>query len=73
MKPQLVIQDLHAIGRHNGDLGKTSARLKKAAAWKKQRIVMVIPTAETIPVLAVSKQDTARHHPTLLKYPRECM
>ncbi len=50
MKPQLVIQDLHAIGRHNGDLGKTSARLKKAAAWKKQRIVMVIPTAETIPV-----------------------
>lgn len=49
MKPQLLIQDLQAAGRHNGAPGKTRSRLEKAAAWKRQRIVVVLPTAESIP------------------------
>src|SRR5215831_14861727 len=43
----LVIQDFG--GHHNADLQKTSARLLKGASWKKQRIVVVIPAAESIP------------------------
>lgn len=44
---QLIVQDFQGI--NNGDLGKTSARLMKGASWKRQRIVVVIPAAETIP------------------------
>lgn len=47
MKPQLVVQDLG--GTHNEDLHKTSARLLKGGSWKKQRIVVVLPAADTIP------------------------
>ena len=46
MKPQLV-QDLS--GLHNLDLQKTSSRLIKGGSWKKQRIIVIIPTTETIP------------------------
>ena len=47
MKPQIVMQDLSGV--HNADLNKSSARLMKGGSWKKQRIVVVIPAAETIP------------------------
>ena len=47
MKPQLICTDLG--GEHNADLKKTSARLLKGASWKKQRIIVVIPAADTIP------------------------
>lgn len=47
MKPSLILQDFQ--GRHNGDLAKTSARLMKGASWKKQRIVLVLPAADSIP------------------------
>lgn len=47
MKPQLVIQEFG--GEHNKDLNKTRARLIRGASWKKQRIVVVIPSADTIP------------------------
>lgn len=47
-KPQLLIQNLATAGRNNGDLGKTRARLDKSKSWKKQRIVVLLPTAETI-------------------------
>jgi hypothetical protein len=43
----LVVQDF--AGVHNGDLHKTSARLIQGASWKKQRVVMVIPTGPMIP------------------------
>jgi hypothetical protein len=42
MKPELVIQDFG--GLHNGDLSKTSARLMKGGSWKRQRIVVIIPS-----------------------------
>jgi hypothetical protein len=48
MKPQLLIQNLETIGRNNGDTGKTRSRLDKSKAWKKQRIIVLLPTAEMI-------------------------
>lgn len=48
MKPQLIIQDLQVAGKHNGDIPKTVARLDKSKAWKKQRIIVLLPTAEMI-------------------------
>lgn len=49
MRPQLLIQDLATAGRNNGDIGKTRGRLAEAASWKRQRIVVLLPTSETIP------------------------
>lgn len=49
MKPQLIIQDLSNIGRNNGDIKKKAAQLKAASAWKKQRIIVVLPAGKFIP------------------------
>jgi hypothetical protein len=49
VKPQLLIQDLQTAGRSNGAIGKTRSRLDKSGAWKKQRVVVLLPTAETLP------------------------
>lgn len=46
MKPQIVTTDL---GRHNSDLGKSSARILQGASWKKQRIIVLIPAAAQMP------------------------
>lgn len=45
-EPKLIIQDTG--GEHNLDLGKTRTRLMRGASWKLQRVVVVIPAAETI-------------------------
>jgi hypothetical protein len=47
LKPQLVIQDF--AGTHNADLQKTSARLLKGGSWKKQRVIVIIPSSDMIP------------------------
>jgi len=47
VKPQLIVQDFG--GEHNKDLTQSHARLLKGASWKKQRIVVVLPAADTIP------------------------
>jgi hypothetical protein len=47
MKPELVIQDFGGI--HNKDLEASRARLIKGGTWKKQRICVVVPAADTIP------------------------
>ena len=44
---QLIVQDFS--GAHNSDLQATSARLIKGASWKKQRIVVILPSAAMIP------------------------
>lgn len=44
---ELIVQDFG--GAHNSDLHKTSARLIKGASWKKQRIVVILPSAAMIP------------------------
>lgn len=49
-KPQLIT--LSPIGDVNADLGLKVERLKKQAAWKKQRIVVIIPAGKSIPVEA---------------------
>lgn len=46
MKPQLIGLD---SGVHNKDLQKTRDRLHNDGAWKKQRVIMLIPAAESIP------------------------
>lgn len=46
MKPQLVGID---VGVHNKDLYKTTTRLMKTGSWKTQRVIMLIPAAESIP------------------------
>lgn len=43
---ELVIQDFG--GKHGFDLQKTNARLTKDGSWKKQRIVVILPTANMI-------------------------
>lgn len=50
MKPQLLLADFKTAGVHNGDPGRTRSRLKDAASWKRQRIVVLIPAGENIPV-----------------------
>jgi hypothetical protein len=50
MNPQLVLQDLSGV--HNSDLKFTTKRLEKGAAWKKQRIVAIIPADTLIPAKA---------------------
>ena len=49
MKPQIVIQDLATAGVHNGAPGKTRARIKAQAAWKRQRIIVILPAGASIP------------------------
>jgi hypothetical protein len=47
-KPQLLVQD-DFCGAHNKDLDKTRARLMKGGSWKKQRIIVILPSADLIP------------------------
>lgn len=47
MKPQLVQFD--SAGEHNKDLQQTRSRLLKGGSWKRQRIIVVIPSADMIP------------------------
>lgn len=43
----IVMQDVG--GAHNADLVQTRARLMRGASWKKQRIVVVLPSKDSIP------------------------
>jgi hypothetical protein len=45
MKPQILSSD---VGRHNQDLAQSTRRVKASAAWKKQRIVMIMPASNSI-------------------------
>lgn len=47
MKPQLVMQDFG--GAHNADPNGTKARLLKGGSWKRQRTVVILPSADAIP------------------------
>jgi len=47
MKPQLTVQDLS--GAHNQNLEQSHSRLIRGATWKKQRIVVILPTDMMIP------------------------
>jgi hypothetical protein len=49
MKPQIVLAELQTKGFHNGAPKQTHTRLSKEAAWKRQRIVYLIPAGAKIP------------------------
>lgn len=46
----LIVQDFQ--GAHNAAGDQTIARLIKGASWKKQRIVVIIPTGQSLPAKA---------------------
>jgi hypothetical protein len=41
------MQDMGGV--HNADLEQTSARLMKGNSWKKQRVIVILPAADSIP------------------------
>lgn len=47
MQSQIVVQDFG--GFHNGSIENTRARLVQGGSWKQQRIVVVLPSAFSIP------------------------
>jgi len=49
MKPQLLLQDLQTAGFHSGNSKRTQARLDKSKAWKRQRVVVLVPAGASIP------------------------
>ena len=49
MKPQLLLEPMPVSGAHNAQLDKTRARLLKSGAFKRQRIVVIIPAIDSIP------------------------
>jgi len=51
MKPQLVVMD--SEGFHNKDLEGSRTRLLKGGSWKKQRIVVILPSVDLIPAKCV--------------------
>lgn len=46
-KAQLVMQSFGGV--HNNDPARTRARLIRGGSWKRQRIVVVLPSADAIP------------------------
>lgn len=44
---EIILQDFS--GRHNLDLSKTNERLRKEGSWKKQRIIVIIPSDKLMP------------------------
>jgi hypothetical protein len=46
MKPQLVNYD---GGQHNADLQKSSQRILEGGSWKRQRVVVILPSAALMP------------------------
>ena len=47
MKPALIGADWS--GRHNSQIEQSSERILRGGSWKKQRVVVVLPAAATIP------------------------
>lgn len=48
MKPEILSQPLPTAGYHNQDPGRTRSRLEKAAAWKRQRVLVLVPAGKSI-------------------------
>jgi hypothetical protein len=47
MKPQFISQDFR--GFHNSDLNNARGKLIRGGSWKKQRTVVVVPSADLMP------------------------
>jgi hypothetical protein len=46
-KPQLVMQD--TAGQQNANLKQSAAKIVQGGSWKKQRIVVILPSSDLIP------------------------
>jgi hypothetical protein len=46
LKPQLTLQNY--AGTHNENIEQTQARLLKGASWKKQRVVVILPSGSML-------------------------
>lgn len=46
-KPQLIVQDF--AGAHNADTDQSRARIIRGGSWKKQRVVQILPSGDSIP------------------------
>lgn len=46
-KAELVVQDFG--GEHSKSMGATRSRLLKGGSWKKQRTIIILPSADSIP------------------------
>ena len=46
-KPQILTT--HDSGYHNADLPKSSLRVLEGGSWKKQRIIVIVPSSDLIP------------------------
>lgn len=53
IKPQLIIQNLDSIGLNNEEHEETIKRLEKTGAWKRQRIIVLLPASASVPTKAV--------------------
>lgn len=63
MKPQLLIQEMPTKGRHNGDVGKTRARLDQAKSWKKQRIIRLKPAGQMLSSKVADTHESLMYPP----------
>jgi hypothetical protein len=46
---QPAILTLDGSGRHNADLGRSATRVRQGGTWKKQRVIVLVPSAAMIP------------------------
>ena len=46
-QPQIIAS--HDPGFHNSDLPKSTVRVIEGGSWKKQRVIVILPAADTIP------------------------
>ncbi len=46
MKPQIVMPE---VGRHNANLDASAGRILEGGSWKKQRVIVILPAANSIP------------------------
>lgn len=47
-KAELVVQDM--AGHHNTNLPESAARVYRGGSWKNQRIIVIVPAADLVPV-----------------------
>lgn len=70
MQPQIIGLD---SGIHNSDLNKSSKRIAESGAWKKQRIIMLLPASSQMPSKAALALMSLAFPPNQGVYRMLCM
>lgn len=63
MKPEIVLQEYKTAGINNGSLRQTRNRLDKSKSWKRQRIVRIKPTGESISAKVADTHESLIYPP----------